>query len=137
MIRDLVIDGGDVAFTVELTTPACPLKDQIEGDIRQALTPLGVESLALGWSRTVRRAAPRTAEQLVPGREERHRGRSGKGGVGKSTVSATSPSRSPGGRHVGLLDADIYGPNIPMMLGLEGQPRASETARSSRSSATA
>ena len=130
MIRDLAIDGGNVAFTVELTTPACPLKDQIEGDIRQALTPLGVESLAVEWSATVRRAAPRTPEQLVPGVKNVIAVASGKGGVGKSTVSVNlAVALAKAGASVGLLDADITGPNIPMMLGLDGQPKASETGK--------
>ncbi len=59
MIRDLVIDGADVAFTIELTTPACPLKDQIETEVRRALDPVGVEGLAIEWGATVRRATPR------------------------------------------------------------------------------
>ena len=61
MIRDLVIDGADVAFTIELTTPACPLKDQIESEVRQALDPIGVQALAIAWGATVRRATPRGA----------------------------------------------------------------------------
>ena len=61
MVRDLAITGSDVAFTIELTTPACPLKDQIESEVRRALTPLGVQGLAIDWAATVRRASPRTA----------------------------------------------------------------------------
>ena len=67
MIRDLSIDGADVSFPIELTTPACPLKDQIEAEVRRALAPLGVANPAIEWAATVRRAAPRSAEQLVPG----------------------------------------------------------------------
>ncbi len=128
MIRDLVIDGAKVAFTIELTTPACPLKDQIEAEVRRALLPLGVEELGVAWGATVRRASPRTAEQLVPGVKNIIAVASGKGGVGKSTVSVNlAVALAKAGASVGLLDADITGPNIPMMLGLDGQPTASES----------
>ena len=60
MVRDLRIDGAKVAFQIELTTPACPLKDEIESRVHAALDPIGVESVELTWGATVRRAAPRT-----------------------------------------------------------------------------
>ena len=126
MIRDIVISGADLAFTIELTTPACPLKDQIEAEVRTALAPLGVGSVAIEWGASVRRASPRSAEQLVPGVKNIIAVASGKGGVGKSTVSVNlAVALAKSGATVGLLDADITGPNIPMMLGIEGQPTAS------------
>jgi ATP-binding protein involved in chromosome partitioning len=126
MIKDLRVDGSDVAFTIELTTPACPLKDQIEAEVRQALAPVGVAGVAIEWGATVRRAAPRSAEQLVPGVKNILAVASGKGGVGKSTVSVNlAVALAKAGATVGLLDADITGPNIPMMLGIDGQPEAS------------
>lgn len=125
MIRDLSISGVDVAFTIELTTPACPLKEQMETEVRRALAPLGVGGLAIEWSASVRRASPRTAEQLVPGVKNVIAVASGKGGVGKSTVSVNlAVALAKAGATVGLLDADITGPNIPMMLGIDGQPAA-------------
>jgi ATP-binding protein involved in chromosome partitioning len=127
MIKDLRVDGTAVAFTIELTTPACPLKDEIESRVRTALNPIGVESLDLTWGSMVRRAAPRTAEQLLPGVKNVIAVASGKGGVGKSTVAVNlAVALARDGAAVGLLDADITGPNVPIMLGLDGQPGKSE-----------
>jgi len=130
MIKDLRIDGGAVAFTIELTTPACPMKDEIESRVRTALEPVGVESIDLTWGASVRRAAPRTPEQLLPGVKNIIAVASGKGGVGKSTVAVNlAVALARDGAEVGLLDADITGPNVPMMLGLDGQPGKSENEK--------
>jgi ATP-binding protein involved in chromosome partitioning len=126
MVRGLTIDGPRVAFTIELTTPACPLKDEIEADVRRVLTPLGVETVEVSWGASVRRAAPVQQQQLVPGVKNIIAVASGKGGVGKSTVSVNlAVALAQAGASVGLLDADITGPNIPLMLGVDGQPKAS------------
>jgi ATP-binding protein involved in chromosome partitioning len=129
MIKDLVIEGTKVAFTIELTTPACPLKDEIQARVETALRPVGVEEVELAWGATVRRATP-TTPQLLPGVKNIVAVASGKGGVGKSTVSVNlAVALAQAGASVGLLDADITGPNIPMMIGAEGQPVASASGR--------
>jgi ATP-binding protein involved in chromosome partitioning len=126
MVKSIAIDGDRVAFTIELTTPACPLKDEIETNARTALQGLGAETVDITWGAMVRRASPRQAEQLVPGVKNIVAVASGKGGVGKSTVSVNlAVALAQAGASVGLLDADITGPNIPQMLGVEGQPVAS------------
>jgi ATP-binding protein involved in chromosome partitioning len=127
MVKSIAIDGSSVAFTIELTTPACPLKDEIEGNARTVLSGIGAEAIEITWGAMVRRATPQQAEAILPNVKNVIAVGSGKGGVGKSTVSVNlAVALAQAGAKVGLLDADITGPNVPMMLGVEGQPKASE-----------
>jgi ATP-binding protein involved in chromosome partitioning len=126
MVKSIAIEDTRVAFTIELTTPACPLKDEIEANARRVIQELGATQVDVTWGAMVRRAAPRQAEQLLPNVKNVIAVGSGKGGVGKSTVSVNlAVALAQAGAAVGLLDADITGPNIPMMLGVDGQPKAS------------
>jgi ATP-binding protein involved in chromosome partitioning len=127
MVKSIAIDGSSVAFTIELTTPACPLKDEIEGNARAVLAGIGADAIEITWGAMVRRATPQQAEAILPNVKNVIAVGSGKGGVGKSTVSVNlAVALAQAGAKVGLLDADITGPNVPMMLGVEGQPKASE-----------
>ena len=126
MVKELTVDGSTVGMMIELTTPACPLKDVIERDIRAALDGIGADLRDLRWGSKVRRAAASTPERLLPNLRNVVAVASGKGGVGKSTVSVNlAVALAQTGARVGLLDADITGPNIPQMMGATGTPKSS------------
>lgn len=127
MVKDVVVGAtGGVSLTVQLTTPACPLKDEIQKDIEQTLGGIGATGVEVTWKSMVRRASPSTPQSLVPGVKNIIAVASGKGGVGKSTVAVNlAVALAMDGAAVGLLDADITGPNVPVMMGIEGAPSAS------------
>ena len=123
MIRSLEIEGGDVTFTIMLTTPACPLKGKMEHDSRAALAGVpGIDNISIKWDANVPHDR-RISEQIGQDFRNTIAISSGKGGVGKTTVAVNlAVSLAKSGARVGLLDADILGPNVPMMMGLDQMP---------------
>lgn len=120
MVRDVKLCGGDVEFTVVLTTPACPLKNEIETEARKALQTLpGVERVQVKFESQVVGARPMgLAGNRIPGVKNVIAVGSGKGGVGKSTIAANlAAALQTMGAKVGLLDADLYGPSVPVLFG--------------------
>jgi ATP-binding protein involved in chromosome partitioning len=132
-VKQLAIDaGGGVRFVIELTTPACPVKDRLKAQAEQAVTAVaGVTSVEIEMTAAVRTAAlPEGARQPVAGVKNVIAVGAGKGGVGKTTLAVNlAVALAQMGSRVGMIDGDIYGPNVPMMLGLQTELVADEQGR--------
>ena len=124
-VQDLKVADSRVAFTLKLTTPACPVKDQLKQQAEDAVKQLdGVEAVSVEMTAEVRPNAGATGKGMIPGVKNVIPIASGKGGVGKSTVAANvAVALSQTGAKVGLLDADVYGPSIPTIMGITDLPK--------------
>ncbi len=130
MVKDLSVEGETVRLKVELTTPACPLKDTIGKDVKAALEAAGFRRVEIAWGAQVRSAPGVAQSQLTPGVKNIILVGAGKGGVGKSTVAVNlAVALAKLGAKVGLLDADIYGPSIPMLTGITERPTSRDGQR--------
>lgn len=130
-VKDLHIENGQVSFKVELTTPACPAKEQLR---RQALDAVmeveNVQGVDIEMTSKVRASPRRAAGNLLPLVKNVIAIASGKGGVGKSTTAVNlALALAQTGARTGILDADIYGPSLPKMLNVENKPQAEEGKR--------
>jgi ATP-binding protein involved in chromosome partitioning len=135
MIKDIRINDKDIYVIVELTTPACPLKDKIKQDCIDAIkkqVPLA-NKISIEMTARVRSNLDEKKNSILPGVKNTIAVASGKGGVGKSTVAVNiSLALAKLGAKVGLIDADIYGPSIPLMLGLNEKPQIFQDARTAK-----
>jgi len=127
MVKDIRLSGDTVKLKIELTTPACPMKGKIQADAEAALKGVpGLKSFEIEWGAQVRAtggAAPGQGQALLPGVKNIILVGAGKGGVGKSTVAVNlAVALARHGAKVGLLDADFYGPSIPLMTGITERP---------------
>jgi ATP-binding protein involved in chromosome partitioning len=124
-VKNLQIDGaGRVSFTIELTTPACPVKDQMRDQAKAAVAKIpGVSTVDVEMTAQVRQAVAGDLNKLpVPGVRNIIAVGAGKGGVGKTTVAVNlAIALSQAGSRVAMIDGDIYGPNVPIMLGIQTQ----------------
>ena len=123
-IKNLRIDGGRVAFTIELTTPACPVKEQLRAQAHALVSQIpGVTSVEIEMTAQVRVAgSPDAGKQPVPGVKNIIAVGAGKGGVGKTTLAVNlAIALGQAGSRVAIIDGDIYGPNVPIMLGIKTQ----------------
>ena len=124
-IRNLKVDGGNVAFDLNLTTPACPVKDQMRDEAVALVKGLaGVQNVDVKMTAEVR-STPQMDRTALKGVKNIIAVGSGKGGVGKSTIAVNiAASLAAEGTAVGLLDGDIYGPTMPIMLGIDQPPKS-------------
>lgn len=125
-VKDLKVEQGKASFTIELTTPACPVKKDMEQWARDAVLRVeGIREVDVKMTSAVRPGSAGAGKQAISGVKNIIAVGSGKGGVGKTTVTVNlAVALAQSGAKVGLMDSDVYGPNVPLMMGIAGQPRA-------------
>jgi ATP-binding protein involved in chromosome partitioning len=124
MIEGVKVAGGKVTFTLNLTTPACPLRSRLEESAKEAVAHLpGVKEVEMKTASVVFATRDYASAEMLKGVKNIIAVASGKGGVGKSTIAVNlAVALAASGAKVGVLDADVYGPNIPLMMGVKGSP---------------
>jgi ATP-binding protein involved in chromosome partitioning len=125
-VKNIRIEGPRVAFDIELTTPACPVKEEFQRSARERVSALdGVDDVDVTMTANTRGRAPEPGGEVLTGVHNTLAVASGKGGVGKSTVAINlAVSLAKSGASVGVMDADVYGPSLPLLTGVHGRPRA-------------
>ncbi|HXW95872.1 MAG TPA: P-loop NTPase [Nitrososphaerales archaeon] len=125
MVEGVKVEGGKVTFTLNLTTPACPLRTRLEQSAKAAVAGIqGVKEVEMKTGSVVAATRDYADSEMLKGVKNIIAVASGKGGVGKSTIAVNlAVALAESGAKVGILDADVYGPNIPLMMGIKSSPQ--------------